>query len=73
MLGSLGTVALGLVPVYLTYRVWQHVAYTRTLEKALGNAYLAPVVGAAERAGTSNTHSIAPASDGFRISGTSDE
>lgn len=37
MLGSLGIVALGLIPVYLTYRVWQHVGYTKTLERALGN------------------------------------
>jgi hypothetical protein len=33
MLGSLGIVALALVPVYLTYRVWQHYTYTRSLEK----------------------------------------
>jgi hypothetical protein len=32
MLGSLGTLALALAPVYLTYRVWQHYAYTKTLE-----------------------------------------
>ena len=37
MLGSLGLVALGLIPVYLTYRVWQHARYTKTLENALGH------------------------------------
>ena len=35
MLGSLGLVALGLLPVYLTHRVWQHYAYTKSLEKML--------------------------------------
>jgi hypothetical protein len=32
MLDSLGLVALALIPVYLTYRVWQHYAYTKSLE-----------------------------------------
>jgi len=35
MLGSLGSVVLVLVPVYLIYRVWQHYAYTKSLEKML--------------------------------------
>jgi hypothetical protein len=35
MLSSLGIVALALVPVYLTYRVWQHYAYTQSLEQQL--------------------------------------
>ena len=35
MLGSLGVLALALVPVYLTYRVWQHYGYTKSLEKML--------------------------------------
>jgi hypothetical protein len=35
MLGSLGIVALALVPVYLTYRVWQHYSYTKSLEQQL--------------------------------------
>ena len=35
MLGSLGVLALALVPVYLTYRVWQHYGYTKSLEKTL--------------------------------------
>ena len=35
MLGSLGILALALVPVYLVYRVWQHYSYTKSLEKML--------------------------------------
>jgi len=35
MLGSLGILALALVPVYLVYRVWQHYNYTKSLEKML--------------------------------------
>ena len=35
MLNSLGIVALALVPVYLTYRVWQHYRYTKSLEQQL--------------------------------------
>lgn len=35
MFSSLGVVALALVPVYLTYRVWQHYGYTKSLEKML--------------------------------------
>jgi hypothetical protein len=35
MLGSFGVLALALVPVYLTYRVWQHYGYTKSLEKML--------------------------------------
>ena len=35
MLGSLGVLALALVPVYLTYRLWQHYGYTKSLEKML--------------------------------------
>jgi hypothetical protein len=35
MISSLGVVALALVPVYLTYRVWQHYSYTKSLEKML--------------------------------------
>lgn len=35
MLGSLGLLALALVPVYLVYRVWQHYGYTKSLEKML--------------------------------------
>ena len=35
MLGSLGVLALALVPAYLTYRVWQHYRYTKSLEKML--------------------------------------
>ena len=33
MFSSLGAVALALVPVYLTYRVWQHYRYTKSLER----------------------------------------
>jgi hypothetical protein len=36
MLGSLGLVALALVPVYLIYRVWQQYTYTKSLEKIVG-------------------------------------
>jgi hypothetical protein len=35
MLGSLGILALAIVPVYLVYRVWQHYSYTKSLEKML--------------------------------------
>ena len=35
MLGSLGFVALVVIPVYLVYRVWQHYTYTKSLEKML--------------------------------------
>ena len=35
MLGSLVSVALAIVPVYLVYRVWQHYRYTKSLEKML--------------------------------------
>ena len=35
MLGSLGFLALVLVPVYLVYGVWQHYGYTKSLEKML--------------------------------------
>jgi hypothetical protein len=35
MLGSLGILALALVPVYLVYRVWQHYGYAKSLEKML--------------------------------------
>ncbi len=35
MFSSLGVVALAAVPVYLTYRVWQHYVYTKSLEKML--------------------------------------
>jgi hypothetical protein len=35
MFSSLGVVVLALVPVYLTYRVWQHYGYTKSLEKML--------------------------------------
>ncbi len=35
MLSSLGIVALTLAPVYLTYRVWQHYRYTKSLEQQL--------------------------------------
>jgi hypothetical protein len=35
MVGSLGVLALALVPVYLVYRVWQHYGYTKSLEKRL--------------------------------------
>jgi hypothetical protein len=35
MLGSLGFLALALVPVYLVYRVWQHYGYMKSLEKML--------------------------------------
>ena len=33
MLNSLGIVALALIPVYLTYRVWQQYSYTKSLEQ----------------------------------------
>ncbi|HJZ77654.1 MAG TPA: hypothetical protein VKE51_38255 [Vicinamibacterales bacterium] len=36
MLGSLGSLVLVFVPVYLVYRVWQHYRYTKSLEKTLG-------------------------------------
>jgi len=35
MFGSLGFLALVLIPVYLVYRVWQHYGYTKSLEKML--------------------------------------
>jgi hypothetical protein len=35
MLSSLGFFALALFPVYLTYRVWQHHLYTKSLERML--------------------------------------
>jgi hypothetical protein len=35
MLSSLGLLALALFPVYLTYRVWQHYLYTKSLERML--------------------------------------
>jgi hypothetical protein len=44
MFGSLAygqsalSLALALVPVYLTYRVYQHYRYTKSLEKALSQS-----------------------------------
>ena len=35
MFSSLGVVALAIVPVYLTYRLWQHYRHTKSLEKML--------------------------------------
>jgi hypothetical protein len=35
VLGYLGLVALGLIPVYLTIRVWQHVRHAKILENAV--------------------------------------
>ena len=35
MSSSLGVVALAIIPVYLTYRLWQHYGYTKSLEKML--------------------------------------
>ena len=35
MFSSIGVVALALIPVYLTYRVWQHYGYPKSLEKML--------------------------------------
>jgi hypothetical protein len=35
MFSSLGVVALAIIPVYLTYRLWQHYGYTKSLEKML--------------------------------------
>jgi hypothetical protein len=35
MFSSLGVVALAIVPVYLTYRLWQHYRHTKSLEKIL--------------------------------------
>jgi len=35
MLSLIGTVTLALLPLYLTYRVWQKYAYTKSLEQQL--------------------------------------
>jgi hypothetical protein len=35
MLNTLGILALGLAPVYLIYRAWQHYLYTKSLEQGL--------------------------------------
>ena len=35
MLGSLGSIALAVIPAYLVYRVWQQHTYTKSLEKRL--------------------------------------
>ena len=35
MHGSLGSIALALIPAYLVYRLWRQYAYTKSLEKKL--------------------------------------